>query len=192
MYTFSLVIHWCRVHAVVITFCLVLVEMKPVESHDVMSNIDAVTDLCARESTRMVEENSFVHGEVPGQHEHGRRLHGHDEGLGLSCDVQWCTFNESAIIEGTVLSPLCVPDCEVTGRCPHTPTCSIHSIFDETTNAMVKITDEQTCLNNGGGWGHSFLRNYLLEYNWPKAQTHLAASVVLMSMWFVSAERAQF
>jgi hypothetical protein len=171
-----------RVVVVVITFCLVLVEMKPMESHDVMTNPHAVMELCASQSARLEEAHESGHAadtstphEGEGHHPtdvHGRRLHG------LTCEVQWCTFNESAIVDGAIISPLCIPDCEITGACANFKKgCSIESY---------EITDEDTCHEHGGTWGHSFLHNYLLRYNWPKAQTHLAASFVLMTMWFVS------
>ncbi len=170
-----------------ITFCLVLVEMQPMESHDVMSNLQAVTELCASQSARPEEIPEEPH--LEGEHTketHGRRLHGDEQHLGLTCEVQWCIFNESAIVNGQVISPLCIPDCEVTGACQTKPECSISEFFDEVTQEYTKITDEDVCIAQGGSWGRSFLENYMLRYNWPKAQTHLAASFILMTMWFVS------
>jgi hypothetical protein len=40
--------------------------------------------------------------------------------------------------------------------------------------------------NNPGGASSTdlFLKKYFIEVNWPKAQTHLAASFVMLSMWF--------
>jgi hypothetical protein len=168
--------------AVVITFCLVLVEMQPMESHDVMTNRHAVEELCARQSTKLAEAHESAH-EAEGHHSN------HTTGvqLEMSCEVQWCTFDETAIVGGAILSPLCIPDCEVTGACTNfTKGCSIDEALDEASHTMVELTDENSCREHGGTWGRSFLQNYLLRYNWPKAQTHLAASFVLMTMWFVS------
>eukprot|EP01047_Picozoa_sp_COSAG01_P032342 COSAG01_NODE_2332_length_7888_cov_3.688663_3_plen_179_part_00 len=40
--------------------------------------------------------------------------------------------------------------------------------------------------NNPGGVSNTdlFLKKFFIEVNWPKAQTHLAASFVMLSMWF--------
>lgn len=172
---------------VVITCCLVLVEMKPMESHDVMTDSFAVAELCAEESAKFEE---MPHEELSheGDHieqTHGSPVHGHEQGHELGCDVQWCTFNKSAIVDGEIISPLCIPDCEITGVCSTEASCSISEFLDEASQTYTKVTDEDTCINLGGSWGTSFLKNYLLRYNWPKAQTHLAASFVLMTMWFV-------
>ena len=64
------------------------------------------------------------------------------------------------------------------------PSCTV-SNYDDMHGYQVKINDEQTCIQHAGAWGQSLLRNLLEKMNWPKAQTHLAASFVMMSMWFV-------
>ena len=156
----------------VITMCLVLVEMKPLMSAEVLNDVEVVRELCGEQSmqyeTAMLVtgmDTSAMHGPhdagADSEHEPGHRRqlmqllqgaysgmaaahHGHRQLLRmlattdaanntrtsehqkhattehlreLDCEVQWCRFNESAIHDSEVLSPLCVPDCAVTRDC---------------------------------------------------------------------------
>ena len=164
-----------------------------------MSHFDTVSELCSEQSLRYEAVHhaiSAIGGET--EHHHtGRRLEESMRGAAsnisshhvlfeIDCEVQYCTYNASAIIGNTIVSPLCVPDCAAMGSCDGArPSCTVSSYTDEEHGREVDITDEDTCIQHDGVWGQSLLRSMMEKMNWPKTQTHLAASFVMMSMWFV-------
>eukprot|EP01051_Picozoa_sp_SAG22_P005175 SAG22_NODE_300_length_12752_cov_3.102426_7_plen_395_part_00 len=226
----------------VITMCLVLVEMRPLMSADVLHDRAAVSLLCEEQGMRYESAMLATGHDTAGMHahddhgggdhgggDHGGSVDGHGHhrrqllqlldthaGAGvahhgrrqllrmlqagsspanvtaesqqhmlreLDCEVQWCRYNDSAISGSKVLSSLCVPNCEVDASCGTGEQCTKREYVH--LGHLKEITDQDTCEAQGGSWGGLMLHSFLKHSNWPKAQTHLAASFVMMSLWFV-------
>ena len=85
----------------------------------------------------------------------------------LDCEVLWCKYNHTAIQHNEIVSPLCVPDCEVTGACQQKLEhgCTVATYTDESSGDEKDIADEATCVAHGGAWADNDFLCKQLQHN---------------------------